>query len=108
MFDTFNTKGLAGRSATSLYTRRRLLATAEGFSAVSMLPAAGALANVKSLAKHRVLIVGAGVGGATAARYLKMWQPTPTSPSSNEIPCSSVTTAVPNTSPVRFRCPTSQ
>ena len=75
MFDTFNTKGLAGRSATSLYTRRRLLATAAGFAAVSMLPAAGALANVKSLAKHRVLIVGAGVGGATAARYLKMWQP---------------------------------
>ena len=75
MFDTFNTKGLAGRSATSLYTRRRLLATAAGFAAVSMLPASGALANVKSLAKHRVLIVGAGVGGATAARYLKMWQP---------------------------------
>ena len=75
MFDTFNTKGLAGRSATSLYTRRRLLTTAAGFAAVSMLPASGALANVKSLAKHRVLIVGAGVGGATAARYLKMWQP---------------------------------
>ena len=75
MFDTFNTKGLAGRSANSLYTRRRLLATAAGFAAVSMLPASGALANVKSLAKHRVLIVGAGVGGATAARYLKMWQP---------------------------------
>ena len=48
MFDTFNTKGLAGRSATSLYTRRRLLATAAGFAAVSMLPAVGALANVKS------------------------------------------------------------
>ena len=75
MFDTFNTKDLAGRSANSLYTRRRLLATAAGFAAVSMLPASGALANVKSLAKHRVLIVGAGVGGATAARYLKMWQP---------------------------------
>ena len=75
MFDTFNTKGHAGRSATSLYTRRRLLETAAGFAAVSMMPAAGALANVKSLAKHRVLIVGAGVGGATAARYLKMWQP---------------------------------
>lgn len=50
MFDTFNTKGLAGRSATSLYTRRRLLTTAAGFAAVSMLPASGALANVKSLA----------------------------------------------------------
>ena len=72
---TFNRINDSGFGAFSHYSRRRLLAAAVVSTALSAIPTASTLANVKSLAKHRVLIVGAGVGGATAARYLKMWQP---------------------------------
>ena len=72
---TFNRINASGFGAFSHYSRRRLLAAAVVSTALSAIPTASTLANVKSLAKHRVLIVGAGVGGATAARYLKMWQP---------------------------------
>ncbi len=55
--------------------RRRLLSAAAGAAALTMLPAASAFCAVNTQASHRVLIVGGGVGGATAARYLKIWQP---------------------------------
>lgn len=54
--------------------RRRLIAAAAGAGLFAALPAA-AKAAMKDAARFHVLIVGAGVGGATAAKYLKLWAP---------------------------------
>jgi sulfide dehydrogenase [flavocytochrome c] flavoprotein chain len=57
------------------FNRRRVLQAAAGASALSGLGLAGCVtappAPVKKLGK--VMIVGAGFGGATAAKYLKLW-----------------------------------
>lgn len=52
-------------------SRREILARAAALAAVSAVPGA-AFAAAKG-SKARIVIVGAGVGGATAAKYLKMF-----------------------------------
>ena len=52
-------------------SRREILARAAALAAVSAVPGA-AFAAAKG-GKARIVIVGAGVGGATAAKYLKMF-----------------------------------
>lgn len=59
-------------TTNAIFSRRDLLAGAAAFAAMSGLPAAFA-AQGKSSA--RILIVGGGVGGATAAKYLRMFNP---------------------------------
>lgn len=54
--------------------RRRLIAATAGAGLFAALPAAAQTA-LKGASQFRVLIVGAGVGGATAAKYLKLWAP---------------------------------
>lgn len=53
--------------------RRAFLASAAGLLAGAACPAMAAPA--LGGARPRVVIVGAGFGGATCARYLKLWQP---------------------------------
>ncbi len=52
--------------------RRHLLAAAGGAAAALALPGC---ASVSSAPKARVVVVGGGFGGATAAKYIRLWAP---------------------------------
>lgn len=54
--------------------RRRLLAAAALAAGAGLLGLSPKTAKAAG-AGHKVLVVGAGVGGATAAKYLKLWAP---------------------------------
>lgn len=56
-------------------TRRRLTGTAGALSALGSLASLAACANVSASTPKlgKVGVIGAGFGGATAARYLKLW-----------------------------------
>ena len=52
--------------------RRHLLAAAGGAAAALALPGC---ASVSSAPKARVVVIGGGFGGATAAKYIRLWAP---------------------------------
>ena len=52
-------------------TRRRILGTGAALAATSLAGCAGLSSGGPSIG--RVVVVGGGFGGSTAARYLKMW-----------------------------------
>jgi sulfite dehydrogenase len=54
-------------------TRRRLLAAGATLGGLATLGLAGCAATPSGPSLGRVVVVGGGYGGATAARYLKMW-----------------------------------
>ncbi len=54
--------------------RRSFIKTAIAAGSMAMLPKIG-LATKKSSISQRVVVVGGGFAGATAAKYLKMWSP---------------------------------
>lgn len=54
--------------------RRRFIKTAIAAGSLAMLPKI-ALASKKSAISQRVVVIGGGFAGATAAKYLKMWSP---------------------------------
>jgi len=54
--------------------RRGFIKTAIAAGSMAMLPKI-ALASKKSSASQRVVVIGGGFAGATAAKYLKMWSP---------------------------------
>lgn len=56
------------------YSRRRLLRSGLWASAALSLPLAG-MTGCNQRRKAKVLVIGAGFAGATAARYLAMWDP---------------------------------
>lgn len=53
--------------------RRTLLKTAATVSSLSLFPYLNLAAKTHS--KHRVVVIGGGFAGATAAKYLKLWAP---------------------------------
>lgn len=53
--------------------RRTLLKTAVTVSSLSLFPYLNLAA--KTQGKHRVVVIGGGFAGATAAKYLKLWAP---------------------------------
>lgn len=54
--------------------RRTFIKTAIAAGSLAMLPKI-ALASKKSATSQRVVVIGGGFAGATAAKYLKMWSP---------------------------------
>ncbi len=54
--------------------RRRFIKTAIAASSLAMMPKIS-LASKKSAISRRVVVIGGGFAGATAAKYLKMWSP---------------------------------
>lgn len=54
--------------------RRRFIKTAVAASSLALLPKI-AFASKKSSTSQRVVVIGGGFAGATAAKYLKMWSP---------------------------------
>ncbi len=75
---TFDPKRMTEAFAVAPASSRRRLLAAAGIVAATgfmgLMPSF-ARAAVGGLVSHKVLIVGAGVGGATAAKYLKLWAP---------------------------------
>lgn len=55
--------------------RRNLIKTAAVAGTFAMLPKLGYSVSIPSRHKRRVVVIGGGFAGATAARYLKMWAP---------------------------------
>jgi NADPH-dependent 2,4-dienoyl-CoA reductase/sulfur reductase-like enzyme len=55
--------------------RRNLIKTAATAGTIAMLPQLGFAKSSKGSAKQRVVVIGGGFAGATAAKYLKMWAP---------------------------------
>lgn len=55
--------------------RRNLIKTAAAAGSLAMFPHLGFAAPSKGSPKQRVVVVGGGFAGATAAKYLKMWAP---------------------------------
>lgn len=55
--------------------RRNLIKTAAAAGSLSLFPQLGFAASAKGSPKQRVVVVGGGFAGATAAKYLKMWAP---------------------------------
>ena len=73
-FDLLNFAREAAAGAPDM-VRRRLLTAAAASLALPGALASGKAWGASAGAGFRVLIVGGGVGGATAAKYLKMWAP---------------------------------
>jgi NADPH-dependent 2,4-dienoyl-CoA reductase/sulfur reductase-like enzyme len=57
--------------STQQFTRRDVLKTLSAATAISSLAACATMEEKKTLG--RVVVVGAGYGGATAAKYLRLW-----------------------------------
>ena len=55
------------------FTRRDFLGLLPASAALLALPGCGSTVRRESLKASRVVVVGGGFGGATAARYLKIW-----------------------------------
>ena len=73
-FDLLNFAREAAAGAPDM-VRRRLLTAAAASLALPGALTSGKAWGASAGAGFRVLIVGGGVGGATAAKYLKMWAP---------------------------------
>lgn len=54
--------------------RRRLIQTAAAASSLAVFPQLKLAAKTDSK-RQRVVVIGGGFAGATAAKYLKMWAP---------------------------------
>jgi sulfide dehydrogenase [flavocytochrome c] flavoprotein subunit len=54
-----------------IWNRRAFLATASGAAALGLVGCATAPLHPR----HRVVVIGAGFGGATAAKYIRIWAP---------------------------------
>ena len=57
--------------STQNFTRRDVLKTLSAASAITSITACATMEEKKSIG--RVVVVGAGYGGATAAKYLRLW-----------------------------------
>lgn len=73
------------------FDRREFLKISAGVTGAASLGALSGCASTGGKAAYKVVIVGAGFGGATCARYLKMWEPrievTLIEPNTNFVSC---------------------
>ena len=70
---TVGTPAAGGRVAALLRTRRQVLQWTSLAMAGAGFAAIGGCAATGSRSSPKVVVIGAGFGGATAARYLRMW-----------------------------------
>ncbi|MFM7294647.1 MAG: FAD-dependent oxidoreductase, partial [Burkholderiales bacterium] len=56
-------------------TRRNFLKVASASAGLSAVTGTVGCASVGGVAKPKVVVVGGGYGGATVAKYIKMWEP---------------------------------
>jgi sulfide dehydrogenase [flavocytochrome c] flavoprotein subunit len=73
------------------FDRREFLKISAGVTGAASLGALTGCASTATKAPYKVVVVGAGFGGATCARYLKMWEPnievTIIEPNTNFVSC---------------------
>ena len=55
--------------------RRKLIKTAAAAGSLAMFPSLGFSVSTPERRQQRVVVIGGGFAGATAAKYLKMWAP---------------------------------